>query len=72
MTKHNTLNSISNSKNWIVQKWSLKININTNIVYKCVYVESEEKKIGIDDLIYKAETDTDVENTKEGKVGWDE
>ena len=30
------------------------------------------KKIGIDDLIYKAETDTDVENTKEGKVGWDE
>ena len=47
----------------------------TNTVYSCIYVESE--KIGIDDLIYKAENrDTDVKSkhidTKgEGKE-WDE
>ena len=34
------------------------------------------KKLDIDDLIYKAETNTDVENkymdTKRGRGGWDE
>ena len=49
----------------------LDINQTTNIVYQCTYVESE--KTGTENLIYKAEIDTDIENkpmdTKEKRGG---